>query len=72
MSMLLHRGHGITLSGFFGVFSSEALVSLCSPFAEDFCSDVSVSAEGVLGFSSVPEAGDFKSSVVWCDEASSS
>jgi len=63
--MLLHRGHGSILSGFFGVLSSEALVvSLCSPFAEDFFSDVSVSAEGVLGLSSMPEAGDFKSSVV--------
>jgi len=70
--MLLHRGHGSILSGFFGVFSSEALVSLCSSFSGDFCSDVSVSAEGVLGFSSMSEAADFKSSVVWCDEAPSS
>jgi len=64
--MLLHRGHGSTLSGFFGVFSSEALVSLCSPFVEDFGTDVSVSGEGVLGFSNMPEdvVGDFKSSVV--------
>ena len=64
--MLLHRGHGSTLSGFFSVFSSEALFSLFSPFVEDFGIDVSVSAEGVLGFSNMPEdvVEDFKSSVV--------
>ena len=50
----------------FGVFSSDALFSLFSPFVEDFGIDVSVSAEGVLGFSNMPEdvVEDFKSSVV--------
>lgn len=72
--MLLHRGHGTTLSGFFRVFSSETLVSLCSPFVEDFGNELSVSAEGVFGgFSSMAEdvVGDFKSSVVCCEASSS-
>ena len=69
--MLLHRGHGRILSGFFRVFSWEILVSLCSPFLEDFGKEVSLSAEEVLGFSKMPEdavavvvVGDFASSVV--------
>ena len=66
--MLLHRGHGSILSGFFRVFSWEILVSLCSPFLEDFSKDVSLSVEGVLGFSKMPEdvvvAGDFEPSAV--------
>lgn len=49
--MLLQRGHGSTLSGFFRVFSCELAASPCSfsdlpPF--DFA--VSSSMEGVLGF----------------------
>lgn len=65
--MLLHRGHGSILSGFFRVLSCELLVSsLCSPFLEDFRdTEVSLSAEGVLGFSLIPDdvVGGFKSSV---------
>jgi hypothetical protein len=63
------------LSGFFRVFSSETLVSLCSPFVEDFSNEFSVSAEGVLGgFSSITEdvVRDFKSSAVCCEASSSS
>ena len=36
MSMLLHLGHGIILSGFFKVFSCEIFISLCSPSLEVF------------------------------------
>lgn len=68
--MLLHRGHGSILSGFFGGVLScgcDTLVSLCAPLLllEDFTREVSFSAEGVLGFSKRPEdVGDFRSSVV--------
>ena len=54
--MLLQRGHGSTLSGFFRVLSCDGLVvvaSLWSPFLEDFSMEVSLSVEGVLGFSVV-------------------
>lgn len=62
--MLLQRGHGRILSGFFGVLSSDALVvSLWSPFLGDFVKEVSISVEGVLGFSRLHEdVGDFSSS----------
>lgn len=65
MSMLLHRGHGRILSGFFRpLLSCDSLVSLCSPFLEDFRREVSLSDEGVLGFSKmVEDVGDFESSV---------
>lgn len=64
--MLLHLGHGSILSGFLGVFSSKLLVSLCSPCLVDLTKDVSLSAEGVLGFSKTPEDAeeDFNSSVL--------
>lgn len=56
MSILLQRGHGSILSGFFRVFSCEILVSLCSSsFFEHFNVAVSLSADGVLGFSFTPE-----------------
>ena len=66
MSMLLQRGHGSTLSGFFRVLSCDGLVvvaSLWSPFLEDFSMEVSLSVEGVLGFSRLHEddVGDFGS-----------
>lgn len=49
--MLLQRGHGITLSGFFSVvFSCDWAGSLCSLF--DFA--VSSSMEGVSGFTTAP------------------
>lgn len=69
MSMLLQRGHGSTLSGFFRVLSCDGLVvvaSLWSPFLEDFSMEVSLSVEGVLGFSRLHEddVGDFGSSMV--------
>lgn len=68
--MLLHRGHGSTLSGFFGVLSCDKLVvSLWSPFLEDF-SEVSLS---VLRFSRLTEdVGDFGSSVISCEASLSS
>lgn len=72
--MLLHRGHGIILSGFFKVFSSETLVSLCSTFVEDFNKEFSASADGVLGgFSCTTEdvVRAVKSSVVFCEASSS-
>jgi hypothetical protein len=53
--MLLHRGHGSILSGFFKVFSCEIVVSLSSPFLEAFSDDVSLSIKGVLGFSLIPD-----------------
>ena len=65
--MLLHRGHGIILSGFLGDFSCCVLVSLCSPDLDDFSTESSFSGEGniILGLSQSPEdVGDFKSSVV--------
>lgn len=54
MSMLLQRGHGSILSGFFKVFSRETLISLCSPSLEVFRDDVSLSTDGVVGFSLMP------------------
>lgn len=64
--MLLHRGHGSILSGFFRVFSCEQLASLWSPLLEDFRDEVSLSTDGVLGFSLIPDdvVGAFKSSVI--------
>lgn len=63
--MLLHRGHGSILSGFFRVFSCEILVSLCSPFFEAFIDEVSMSTEGVLGFSLVlDDVGSLESSEI--------
>jgi len=54
--MLLQRGHGSILSGFFRVFSCEILVSLCSSSVlQTFGVAVSLSTEGVLGFSLIPE-----------------
>ena len=49
MSVLLQRGHGSILSGFFIVFSSEALVSLCSSFLEGSGELGSFSTDGVSG-----------------------
>lgn len=70
--MLLHRGHGSILSGFFRVFSSEPLVSLCSPFFEAFIDEVSLSAEGVVGFSlMLDDVGFFESSEIRCEVPSS-
>uniref|UniRef100_A0A2P2J007 Secreted protein n=1 Tax=Rhizophora mucronata TaxID=61149 RepID=A0A2P2J007_RHIMU len=63
--MLLQRGHGRILSGFFGVFSCELLlVSLCSSSVlEVFNSVLSFSTEGVFVFSLVPEvSSDFDGS----------
>lgn len=55
--MLLQRGHGSILSGFFRVFSCELLDSLCSSSVfEAFNVALSFSTEGVLGFSLIPEA----------------
>ena len=48
--MLLHRGHGSILSGFFIVFSSEVLISLCSVLLEVFKDEVSCSTDGDLWF----------------------
>ena len=75
--MLLHRGHGSTLSGFFGVLSCDGhvvVVSLWCPFLKDFRMEVSLSVEGVLGFSRLhdDDVGDFVSSRVWCEASTSS
>ena len=49
--MLLQRGHGSTLSGFFRVFSCELAASPCSfSVLSPFDFSVSSSMEGVLGF----------------------
>lgn len=55
--MLLHRGHGSILSGFFRVFSSDVLlVSFGSSFLLVlFGEGVSFSAPGVLGSSLTPD-----------------
>jgi hypothetical protein len=72
--MLLQRGHGMILSGFFRVFSCELLVSLCSSSVfEVFNAVLSFSTEGVLGFSLVPEvASRFEDSLAATGEAPSS
>lgn len=44
MSVLLHRGQGRILSGFFEVLLS--LVSLCSSFFEAFGDEISLSTDG--------------------------
>ena len=51
--MLLHRGQGRILSGFFEVLlSGELLVSLCSSFLEAFGDEISLSSNG---FSLTPD-----------------
>ena len=46
MSVLLHRGQGRILSGFFEVLlSGEMLVSLCSPFLEALGDEISLSSD---------------------------
>lgn len=68
--MLLHLGHGTTWSDFFGDFSCD--ISVCLSILVEFAWDVSVSDEGVFGFSiRLEDVGDSESSVVW-NEASSS
>lgn len=68
--MLLHLGQGTIRSGFIGDFSCD--ISLCSSILWEFSSEVSVSDEGVFGFSTrLEDVWDFESSVVW-NEASSS
>ena len=70
--MLLQRGHGMILSGFFRVFS--CIVSLCSSSVfEVFNAVLSFSTEGVFRFSLVPEvASGFEDSLVATGEAPSS
>jgi hypothetical protein len=72
--MLLQRGHGRILSGFFRVFSCELLVSLSSSSVLEVCNpSLSFSMEGVLGFSLVPEvASGFEGSSVATGETPSS
>ncbi|KAJ6403574.1 hypothetical protein OIU84_015482 [Salix udensis] len=72
--MLLQRGHGRILSGFFRVFSCELLVSLCSSSVFDvFNAALSFSMEVVLWFSLVAEvASGFESSSVATGETPSS
>lgn len=54
--MLLQRGHGSILSGFFRGFSCELLDSLrSSSVYESFNVALSFSTEGVLEFSLIPE-----------------
>jgi hypothetical protein len=68
--MLLHLGHGTIMSGLFGDLSCD--ITLCSSILVEFSSEVSVSDEGVFGFSiRLEDVGDFESSVVG-NEASSS
>lgn len=62
--MLLQRGQGRILSGFFRVFSCEMLVSLWSPAFEGLGGSGSFPTDGVLGLSH-DVSGSFNSSRVW-------